>query len=52
VGKLAAFDAFVARMRPAEPPDVPHLAIDNRAEGRAGIDAALRAAIGARGTSG
>ena len=51
-GKLAAFDAFVARMRPAEPPDVPHLAIDNRTEGPAGIDAALRSAIGAWGTSG
>ena len=29
-GKLAAFDAFVARMRPDEPPPVPHVEIDNR----------------------
>jgi predicted kinase len=29
-GKLAAFDAFVDRMRPGEPPPVPHLAVDNR----------------------
>lgn len=30
-GKLAAYDAFVARMRPDQPPPVPHTAIDNRA---------------------
>jgi len=29
-GKLADFSAFVARVRPDEPPPVPHLAIDNR----------------------
>lgn len=29
-GKLAEFDAFVERMRPDEPPPVPHLEIDNR----------------------
>ncbi|GAA2400045.1 hypothetical protein GCM10010191_03950 [Actinomadura vinacea] len=29
-GKLAAFEAFVERMRPEEPPPVPHLAVDNR----------------------
>lgn len=29
-GKLADFAAFVARMRPDEPPPVPHVAIDNR----------------------
>lgn len=28
-GKLADFDAFVARMRPHEPPPVAHLAVDN-----------------------
>ena len=27
-GKLADFDAFVARMQPDTPPPVPHLAID------------------------
>jgi predicted kinase len=40
-GKLAAFDAFVARMRPGDPPPVPHLAVDNR-EGAPDIDAQLR----------
>lgn len=29
-GKLDAFGAFVARMRPDEPPPVPHAAVDNR----------------------
>ncbi len=29
-GKLAAFDAFVARMLPDVPPPVPHLELDNR----------------------
>ena len=29
-GKLAAFEAFVGRMRPDTPPPVPHLALDNR----------------------
>jgi predicted kinase len=29
-GKLADLDAFVARMRPDEPPPVPHIVIDNR----------------------
>lgn len=31
VGKRADFDTFLARMRPGEPPEVPHLAVDNRA---------------------
>jgi predicted kinase len=44
-GKLAAFDAFTARMRPAEPPGVPHLAVDNSAEGPAEIDTRLREAL-------
>jgi predicted kinase len=51
-GKLADFDAFVARMRPAEPPDVADLALDNTADGSAGIEAALRRAVGAWATPG
>ena len=51
-GKLADFDAFVARMRPAEPPDVADLALDNTADGSTGIDAALRRAVGAWTTPG
>jgi len=46
-GKLAAFDAFTARMRPDVPPPVPHRAVDNGAEGFAGVDARLRAALDA-----
>ncbi|RKS67759.1 AAA domain-containing protein [Actinomadura pelletieri DSM 43383] len=45
-GKLAAFEAFTARMRPDEPPPVPHAAVDNRlAAARplaAQVDALLR----------
>ncbi|GLZ48085.1 ATPase [Actinomycetospora sp. NBRC 106375] len=40
-GKLAAFDLFVARMRPATPPPVPHLAVDTTAP----LDPQLRAAL-------
>ena len=40
-GKLADFAAFVARMRPAEPPPVPHLAV----EARENLVVTLRAAI-------
>ncbi|MBW8487080.1 AAA family ATPase [Actinomadura parmotrematis] len=36
-GKLAAFAGFVERMRPDEPPPVPHLAIDNRLDAPAGL---------------
>ncbi len=45
--KLAAFDAFIARMRPGEPPTVPHIAIDNRAGAAVSIDSQLRAVLGA-----
>jgi predicted kinase len=44
-GKLAAFDAFVARMRPAEPPEVPHLAVHNGVDGVAAVDAALSSVL-------
>jgi hypothetical protein len=29
-GKMADFESFVARVRPDEPPPVPHLTVDNR----------------------
>lgn len=48
LGKLAAFDAFVARMQPDVPPPVPHLAIDNGAGGLDTLDAQLHAALRAR----
>jgi predicted kinase len=48
-GKLATFDAFVARMRPGDPPPVPHVAVDNRL-GAAPIEDQLRAALSAAGT--
>ena len=40
-GKLADFDAFVARMRPGTPPPVPHLAVDTSA-GAPALDEQLR----------
>jgi predicted kinase len=43
-GKLAAFDAFVARMQPDVPPPVPHLAVDNSA-GAAGLDEQLHSVL-------
>jgi predicted kinase len=45
-GKLADFDAFVARMRAGERPPVEHLAVDNR-DGAPDVTAQLRAALGA-----
>jgi predicted kinase len=45
-GKLASFDAFVARMQPDVPPPVPHLAVDNRTDGPEGIDVQLVPALG------
>jgi hypothetical protein len=44
--KMAAFDAFLARMCPDRPPAVPHTAIDNRAGAEVSIDSQLRAALG------
>ncbi len=43
-GKLADFAAFVARMRPDEPPPVPHLDVDNR-EGAPDLAGQLRALL-------
>jgi predicted kinase len=37
-GKLAAFDAFVARMQPDTPPAIRHAAIDNRRTAAAVLD--------------
>ena len=39
--KLAEFEAFLARMRPDQPPDVPHLTVDNRRTAAAGVEAQL-----------
>jgi predicted kinase len=44
-GKLARFDAFLARMRPDHPPAVPHVAIDNRLSAGAKVEDQLRAAL-------
>jgi len=43
--KLAAFDAFVARMLPSTPPPVPHLAVDT-SDGAPPAAAQLRARLG------
>ncbi len=44
--KLAAFEAFTARMRPAEPPPVPHVAVDNRLGTPVPLEAQLDALLG------
>ncbi|QKW35908.1 ATP-binding protein [Actinomadura sp. NAK00032] len=46
--KLAAFEAFTARMRPAEPPPVPHLAVDNRLGAAVPLEAQLDGLLGGR----
>jgi predicted kinase len=46
-GKLADFDAFVARMRPDEPPPAPHREIDNRL-GAAPVAAQVAAVVDRR----
>jgi predicted kinase len=43
--KLAAFDTFVARMRPDTPPPVEHLMVDNRLSAEVGIDEQLRSGL-------
>lgn len=48
-GKLAAFDAFVERMRPNVPPPVEHLAIDNTAGGVRALARQLDAAVRSAG---
>lgn len=45
-GKLAAFEAFTARMRPTEPPELAHLAVDTSDEDVARIDDRLREVLG------
>ncbi|MGW5413896.1 AAA family ATPase [Actinomadura geliboluensis] len=44
--KLAAFETFTARMRPAEPPPVPHVAVDNRLGAPVPLEAQLDALLG------
>ncbi|WP_067468992.1 AAA family ATPase [Actinomadura macra] len=39
--KLAAFDAFLARMRPDVPPPIPHVAVDNRLEAPRSLESQL-----------
>ncbi|TDD70871.1 ATP-binding protein, partial [Actinomadura darangshiensis] len=43
--KLAAFDAFTARMRPGTPPPVPHTTVDNRLSAPAPLEAQLDALL-------
>ncbi|MEU8803635.1 AAA family ATPase [Spirillospora sp. NPDC048819] len=45
-GKLAGFEAFTARMRPDEPPPVPHTAVDNRLAAPVPLEAQLDALAG------
>ena len=43
--KLAAFDAFLARMTPDVPPPVPHLVVDNRASAEVSLQEQVRRII-------
>ena len=45
--KLAAFDAFLARMTPDVPPPVPHLVVDNRASAEVSLQEQVRRIIDA-----
>lgn len=49
--KLAGFDQFVARMRPAVPPPVPHLAVDTT-DGALPVEVQLRRGIESIGIGG
>lgn len=49
--KLAAFDAFITRMRPGTAPPVDHLAVDNRLSAGAGVEDQLRELLGGTGVS-
>jgi predicted kinase len=51
-GKLGGFAGFVARMRPDQPPPVPHLTIDNRAGAAPLQDQVARLLSGAAGEPG
>lgn len=48
-GKLAAFDAFLARMRPDTAPPVEHLEVDNRLSAASGVDGQLRVGLAGSG---
>jgi predicted kinase len=45
-GKLARFEAFIARMTPDVPPPVPHLAVDNAATDPQALAAAIAELLG------
>jgi predicted kinase len=49
--KLAAFDAFVSRMRPDTAPAAPHVAIDNRLAAAVSLPAQVRRLAAAAGES-
>ena len=46
-GKLAGYEAFIARMTPDLPPPVPHVAVDNTGDGPEALAAVIKAHISA-----